>query len=130
MIQLIPTTLGGTSPSVYGVEIDEKICQGYNALNLPTVTVTAVNNGSVIASGGVTMQKVTFAITVTYQPCSMSSETRVKSYAETALVSVPGTVTSVTPTVSNNVTVQASRICCGNRANGVKILTSVSVAYA
>lgn len=130
MIQIIPTTLSGTTPSLYGVIIDENVCCGYDTNNMPTAVVTVVNNGGVVSSGGVTMQKLTFAVTITYQPCDMRSETKVKTYAESVTVSLPGTVTTVTPAIGSTVNIQPTRYMCGSKAMGVRLQTSVSVAYA
>lgn len=128
MIQIETAKASGTTPALFGVEISENVCGGFAASTTPTAVVTVTSSGSPIAAGGVTMQDFTFAVTLTYQPCGMSSETKVKTFAETVRVSLPGTLTSIAGTVGT-VTVQAVKIC-NNRAKGVKLLTSLSVAYS
>lgn len=126
MIKLIPVTMSGTTPNVFAVEISENLCQGYPVDELPTAIVSVVNSGVSVAAGSTTTQKVTFAVTITYQPCPMSTETKVKTFAETVLVAAPGSV-AITPTIGS-VTTSATKVC-GNRASGVKILTNLNVAY-
>lgn len=127
MIKIIPAQIGSTSPDLYAIEIDENICNGYSTEQAPTAVVTVSNSGSSIASGGTTLQKVVFAITITYAPCGCSSETKVKTFAETATFAAPGTVT-ITPTIGS-ASVTPTKTCF-NKARGIMILTSVSIAYA
>lgn len=128
MNKIIIATASGTTPALYGVEIDENICQGYGEGTAPTAVVTVSNAGEPKTAGGVTLQDFVLAVTLTYQPCGCSSETKVKTFAEKVQVALPGAVSTITPTVGT-VSVTPTKICNG-RARGAKILTSLSVAYA
>lgn len=128
MIRSLIATASGTSPALYGIEIEEPICNGYNEQTIPTAVVTVAASGAPVVSGGVTLQRFVFAVTVTYQPCGMSSETKVKTYAEDVTIALPGAPGTITPTVGA-VTVVPVKVC-GGRARGVRVLTSLSVVYA
>lgn len=131
MIKIIPTTLSGTTPYAYSIEIEEVINGGFFADNLPSVDVTVKNSGDPIVSGSNIVQKLIFSITAVYQTNSNESgETKTKTFAEVATISVPGTGVNVTPTIGNASVVATKYMCCGRKAKGLKIRTSVSAAFA
>lgn len=118
----------GQSPTLDGVIIEENICQGFSSDTTPTAVVTVAKDGEPVVAGDVTLQDLIFAVTVTYQPCGMSSETRVRTFAERVTVALPGVYTTITPSVGQ-VVVEPEKVCNG-RARGVKVLTSLSVTFA
>jgi len=129
MIKIYPATVNTASPALYAVEIDESVRSGFGASTTPGAVVTVVSSGSPVTAGDATMQSLTFSITLTYQPCGSSSETRVRTYAETIMVAVPGSMGTITPTIGT-VTASATKTGCCGKAYGVQLLTSVSVAYS
>ena len=118
----------GAGSNVYGVLIEESICQGYAVTTTPAVTATVAAAGVPVVAGGVTLQDYAIAITVTYQPCGNCSKTRVETFAETVTVAVPGATATLTPTIGT-LTVTPAKVCC-NKARAVEIGTSLTIAYA